>query len=215
VGRYVLRLCLISRGVFPAAFEWRKFVSAVREKWRLTREGLDTFLFSLDPDREKAGRKYELLRAKLISYFDWRDSSFPEDHADEVLNRVTRKISTGEEIRDPSTYVFGIARMLSLEIARINERQRVTINLLSATQPIDTESEEAQRRIDALTRCLATLSNRSRELIIQYYQGDGPGKIRQRKELAVRFGLPLNALRIRACRVREKLKTCISRYMGP
>ena len=184
------------------------------KKWSLTREGFDTFLFCLDPDRERAGRKYELLRTKLISYFDWRDSSFPEDHADEVLNRVARKISAGEEIRDPSTYIFGVARMLSLEIARTKEKERVTLNLLPTTQSIDTESEEAQRRIDGLTRCLATLSNRSRELITQYYLGDGPGKIRQRKALALRFDLPLNALRIRACRVREKLKTCMSRYIG-
>jgi DNA-directed RNA polymerase specialized sigma24 family protein len=184
------------------------------EKWSLTREGFDSFLFCLDPDRERAAQKYELLRAKLISYFDWRDSSFPEDHADEVLNRVARKISAGEEIRDPSTYIFGVARMLLLEIARTKEKERATLNLLSTTQSIDTESDEALRRIEALTKCLAGLSHKSRELITEYYQGEGPGKIRQRKEVALRFGLPLNALRIRACRVREKLKACMARYMS-
>ena len=188
-------------------------MSAVQEQWRLTQESFERFLLSLDPDRDRAGLKYELLRSKLISYFDWRNCPFPEDEADEALNRVIKKISAGEEIRDPSTYVFGIARMLLLEIARATEKERIALNLLQTVPSIDMDSEEMQRRIETLKGCLAKLPERNRELITQYYEGgEGAGKIKKRRELALRLGLPLNALRIRACRLREKLEICLGKH---
>jgi DNA-directed RNA polymerase specialized sigma24 family protein len=190
-------------------------VNAVQKKWELTREGFDTFLFGLDRDREQAGRKYELLRAKLISFFDWRNCPAPEDHADEALNRVVKKIQAGEEIRDPSTYVFGIARMMLLEIARAGEKERLNLSQLPVNHEVDQESAETQRRIDCLRRCLAALPQKDRELITQYYDADGPSsKIVRRKELALRLGLQLNALRIRACRLRERLEHCLQRRLA-
>jgi RNA polymerase sigma factor (sigma-70 family) len=197
----------------PAA-EAAEVATAVAENGKLTREGFDKFLFRLDPDRDTAGRKYEVLRSKLISYFDWRNCPFPEDHTDEALTRVVRKIEAGEEIRDPSTYIFGIARMLLLEIARNKEKERAAINLLPDTQSLDIESDEAQNRINCLRQCLAALPEKSRELITEYYEGDGPAKINRRKELAADLGMQLNALRIRACRLREKLEECMGRCLG-
>ncbi len=178
-------------------------------KWSLTQEGFDQFLACLDPDREKAGRRYELIRSKLINYFDWRDCPYPEDHADEALNRTIRKIEEGDEIRDPSTYVFGVARMLLLEIGRAKEKERSALNLLPATQAHEEESDEAEMRVDCLRRCLERLSQENRELIFRYYEGDGGTKIVNRKEMAGRLGLPPTALRVRACRLREKLQACM------
>jgi RNA polymerase sigma factor (sigma-70 family) len=198
----------------PTARGAAEGVKAAPEKGGLTRQGFDKFLLRLDPDRDTAGRKYEVLRSKLISYFDWRNCPFPEDHADEALTRVIRKIEAGEELRDPSTYVFGIARMLLLEIARTREKERVALNLLPDTQSVDTESDEAQKRINCLRQCLAALPEKSRELITEYYEGEGPAKINRRKELAAHLGMQLNALRIRACRLREKLEECMGRCLG-
>ena len=190
-------------------------MSAAPEKWKLTREGFEQFLLTLDPDRDNAGLKYELLRSKLISFFDWRNCPFPEDHADEALNRVIKKLSLGESIRDPSTYVFGVARMLLLEISRASEKERSALNLLQPAPIIDVESEEMQRRVEVLQNCLAKLPERSRELITQYYEGgDGAGKIQKRRELAQRLGMAVNALRIRACRLREKLETCLAKRLA-
>lgn len=190
-------------------------MSAAPEKWKLTREGFEQFLLTLDPDRDNAGLKYELLRSKLISFFDWRNCPFPEDHADEALNRVIKKLSLGASIRDPSTYVFGIARMLLLEISRASEKERSALNLLQPAPIIDVESEEMQRRVEVLQNCLAKLPERSRELITQYYEGgDGAGKIQKRRELAQRLGMAVNALRIRACRLREKLETCLAKRLA-
>jgi RNA polymerase sigma factor (sigma-70 family) len=179
----------------------------------ITEQGFEKFLASLDPNRDAAGRKYELLRSKLISYFDWRNCPFPEDHADEAFTRVIRKLETGDELRDASTYVFGIARMMLLEIARHKEKDRAALNQMPTAVYIDTESDETQHRIDCLRQCLSTLPQKSRELITQYYEDDGAAKIKRRKELAASLGMQLNALRIRACRVREKLEECMGRCL--
>jgi RNA polymerase sigma factor (sigma-70 family) len=188
-------------------------VDAAAEKWLLTREGFNKFLSVLDTDREASARKYELLRSKLITYFDWRDCPFPEDHADDALNRVVRKLDAGEDIRDVSTYVFGIARMMLLEIARVSKRERNAFTHVSTAAAEDFEPDENEQKIECLQECLAALPVRSRELITQYYQGEGSSKIKTRKELAARLGLQLNALRIRACRLRDKLEECMGRCL--
>jgi len=189
-------------------------VPAAPDKGKLTQEGFDKFLFRLDPDRDTAGRKYEVLRSKLINYFDWRNCRFPEDHADEALSRVMRKIEAGKELRDASIYVFGVARMLLLEIARRVEKERTALNQLPASPSIDTESDEMQKRINCLSQCLAALPEKSRELITEYYEGDATAKINRRKELAAKLGMPINALRIRACRLRQKLEECMGRRLA-
>jgi hypothetical protein len=49
----------------------------------------------------------------------------------------------------------------------------------------------------------------ARELIRAYYEGEGEVKIRNRKDLAGRLEVPLNALRIRAFRLRAKIEECV------
>jgi DNA-directed RNA polymerase specialized sigma24 family protein len=56
---------------------------------------------------------------------------------------------------------------------------------------------------------LKKLSDESRELIVAYYREQQRAKIKLRKELAERLGIPLNALRIRAHRIRAKLEECV------
>ena len=189
-------------------------MESVPKKWSLTKDGFDRLLASLDPDRDVAALHYERLRVKLINYFDWRDCPSPEDHADEAINRVIRKLSEGEDFRDIGTYVLGIARMMLLEIARGREKERLAFERPVMPEPIEDVSPETDQRVSCLEKCLAALPDRSRRMIVEYYQGDGPTKIKRRKELAKQFGLELNALRIRTCRLRVKLEQCMGRCIS-
>jgi hypothetical protein len=63
-----------------------------RTKWVLTGEAFKRFLACLDADTEQAGEKYEAIRQKLVKFFDWRGAHFPEECADETINRVVRKL---------------------------------------------------------------------------------------------------------------------------
>ena len=190
-------------------------MNALAEKWGLTRESFDKFLACLDSDRDQAGLRYQFIREKLINYFDWRDCPFPEDHADEALNRVVRKVAAGAQFQDVATYVFGVARMILLEVSRNRERERVAL----LRQPIvesslDNEADELQDRVDCLRRCLVALPDKDRTLILQYYEGEGSSKIQSRKALAERLNTAPNALRIRACRIRDKLGECLTRCLS-
>lgn len=189
-------------------------MNAVAEKWGLSRESFDKFLARLDPDRDKAGQRYQFIREKLVNFFDWRDCPFPEDHADEALNRVVRKVDAGEKFDDISIYVFGVARMMLLEIARMKEKERVAFLRQPAPELLFDKQADELERVNCLRRCLASLPIKDKDLIVQYYEGEGATKIQRRKALAEKLGTPANALRIKACRLREKLGGCLNRCLS-
>jgi hypothetical protein len=78
--------------------------------------------------------------------------------------------------------------------------------LPSRTDVVDCAKE---KRLDCLERCLGTLPLADRELILEYYQGEQRAKIEHRSRLAAGAGLTMNALSIRACRIRNRLETCV------
>lgn len=176
--------------------------------WKLTSEAFNKLLLNLAPDRTLAGERYEVIRCKLIRFFEWRDCPRPDERADETINRVIRRIDQGEKLENPSTYVYGVARMLLLEIYKEREREKNALQEVALTSR-SAPDESDDSRASCLERCLEALPTENRELIIQYYQGEGHSKIENRKQLAERWSLPLNALRIRALRLREKLEVCI------
>src|ERR1051325_2580533 len=116
-----LELLRVSGG--RAKVEQQNQVVLKRAPWALTQEAFSKFLHCLDADIGRAAEIYETIRGKLINFFTWRGCQFPEDHADEAINRVIRKLDEGETIREPSTYVYGVARMLILEIVKEREKQ--------------------------------------------------------------------------------------------
>src|SRR6187401_2822513 len=89
----------------------------------LTPRGFERLLDHLHADRDAAGRIYEQLRRRLVRFFEGRRCAFPDEHADETLNRVARKLDAGEAIQDVTTYVIGIARMVVREVARTASRE--------------------------------------------------------------------------------------------
>jgi hypothetical protein len=48
------------------------------------------------------------------------------------------------------------------------------------------------------------------QLVLDYYRGEQRTKIEQRRRLAAERNLSPNALKIRACRIRDKLEACIN-----
>ena len=196
-----LRIPVNHEGVIPA-------LPASRPRWALTEEAFDSLLASLGKDRESAGEHYLETRAKLVRFFEWRGCPFPEDHADETINRVARRLVEGEKILNPAGYYFGVARMLVLEINKESIRQQQALRELPGSTITSDQSDESEPRIDRLRQCLQRLSPDSRELILQYYHGEKSVKLDCRKKLAERFGVPINTLRMRALRIRENLQRC-------
>ena len=165
----------------------------------------EQFLFWLGPDPESAGRKYELIRDRLIMMFRARRCVFAEDLADTTFERVARKLTeiTGEFKGDPARYFYGVAKKVYLEYQHeiITKRKRAACLL-----PTNTEKDDLERMLEQLDDALSAIPKSDRELILTYYTDSGRNKISHRQALARQFGIGPNALRLRVFRIRREIK---------
>ena len=180
------------------------------EKYSLTSEDFDGLLAALNSDSDRAGQMYQDIRDHLIRIFVWRGCSEAEDYADETINRVARKLSTGEKISDLPTYCFGVGRMLLKEFRKKQVRNRRALEQLNHDDKWGrVEANEEELRRSCLEECLQKQSEADQEMILSYYNGDKRDKIENRKRLAARLNLSVNTLRMKALRLREKLEGCV------
>ena len=187
---------------------------AARQKWTLTQEAFDRLLVALGGDRDSAAQKYLEIRTNLVRFFEWRGCSFPEDHADETINRIAKRVAEGEEILNYSGYAVGVARLLLLEINKGRQREQLALAEIGQVSEAYEEKDDGEHRLVCLRSCLETLTTDNRALILQYYQGEKGEKIQNRKKLMDQFGIPVNTLRMRALRLREKLQSCVEECVG-
>jgi DNA-directed RNA polymerase specialized sigma24 family protein len=187
---------------------------AARQKWTLTQEAFDRLLVALGGDRDSAAQKYLEIRSNLVRFFEWRACPFPEDHADETINRIAKRVAEGEEILNYSGYAVGVARLLLLEINKGRQREQLALAEIGQTSEVYEEHDDGEHRLVCLRSCLETLTTDNRALILQYYQGEKGEKIQNRKKLMDRLGIPVNTLRMRALRLREKLQSCVEECVG-
>lgn len=184
----------------------------MRKDWSLTQESFDALLDWLDPAREEAGRRYEEIRRSLIKIFTCRGCHEPEDLADETINRVADKLHDIESTYtgNPALYFYGVANKVHLEYLR--RRPAPT----PPEPPAETlvEDEQQQEEYECLQRCVGHLTSGNRELVLQYYQEEKREKIDSRRRLAERLGIALNALRIRAHRIRAGLHKCVEECLA-
>jgi RNA polymerase sigma factor (sigma-70 family) len=200
-----------------------------KKGWVITREAFDRMLAELHPDSERAGEQYEKIRRKLVKMFEWRGCAHAEECADETFNRVAQKICEGTSIwtDDPYSYFHGVALNVLREYLRSAEQTAKTLQEAAQIQDTavnledlllrETERREKERLLECLNQCLQKLPPESLHLITSYHQGEGTPDKTRRKELAQSLGIPLNALRIRAYRIRAAIEECVKNCLerGP
>ena len=197
-------------------------MAPLKKDWTLNPQAFRQFLNWLDEGVDSNGERYIEMRYRLARYFDRRNCSSPDALADETLNRVARKLEEKGEIvgASPAHYCYIVAKFVFLEFGRRSEHNqtslddnpgtsRVTAALAVPSRP-DEDVLSKEKLFDCLERCLGKLHPEDRELILDYYRGEQRAKIEQRSKLAARLGLTMNALSIRACRLRSKLEICVS-----
>jgi DNA-directed RNA polymerase specialized sigma24 family protein len=179
--------------------------TAPMKNWTLTPESFEELLDWLHPDPEKAAQEYENLRRRLIKFFTCRGCYDPEDLTDKTFDRVAGKLPEikprYEGPRAPYFYSVG-------DRIRQESNRRITITLPPPAPPDETP-EELELKHQCLDECMKALTLDNRELVSQYYQQEKRGKIDHRKNLAEQFEITLNALRIRAFRIRASLQDCV------
>ena len=178
----------------------------------LTAGAFASLLTRLGPDAERAGSAYEHLRRALVSFFAWRGAATPEDCADETLDRLAARLDDGVAVEDVPRFARGIARMVLLEHWRRPDARSVPLDELPSAPAMEAPEDEALPR--CLDRCLDELARDGRDLILEYYGGDGRRRIDRRKRMAQALGASESALRSRAQRLRDQLERCITRCMA-
>ena len=192
----------------------------------MTSQELEALLHFLDPDRDRAALRYETLRRRLVRFFQWKGCLEAEELADEVFDRVGRRLGRGDDLGsgDHARFLQGVARRVFLEENRARAKKPALLE--SGHHPtVPPEEQDSGPQADALLACLETLKPQEQELILGYYdlervvrpedgipileESAAGAKGRRRQALAVRYGLTVNSLRIRAHRIRGRLEECV------
>jgi len=186
----------------------------------LTQTAFTRLLEWLDDGTESQGETYLDMRRRLVAYFDRRNRPFADELADETLNRIGRTLekSGSIAITPAARYCYVVARFVLLEDIRRGrwcvqgDEERITAAATARSVTCPDAAEDVARReqrFACLDRCLEKLKPEQRELAIEYYRDTKRQKIERRRDLARRLGITMNALGIRACRIRSALETCV------
>ena len=186
-----------------------------KPEWVLTQNSFRQFLDWIDGGTDSGGQRYMEIRRRLVSYFDRKNCSFADELADETLNRVARRLEEEGTIAGdtPAHYCYIVARFVFLESLRGKYRHESLPDRLSSPADSHEEIQESERRSGCLDQCTQNLEIHDRDLIISYYQGSQRVKIDNRKAIAARLGVTMNALSIRACRIRDRLEGCVRKCL--
>jgi DNA-directed RNA polymerase specialized sigma24 family protein len=182
--------------------------SKPKKDWTLTEETWGILIAFLAPDPDRAAELYLVMHAKLVTFFEHRNSPDPVQHADEVFDRVSRKVAEGVEVSNPMSYCYGVARMLQKEIYKEVERNRVAVDGFYSDCSSNAGEEEETLTADCLHKCLGQMPEDERQRLLEYYEGGERARIERRKKMAERLNVTLNGLRIDICRSRMKLQRC-------
>jgi RNA polymerase sigma factor (sigma-70 family) len=175
----------------------------------ITPESFASLLVALG-DTPPGGARYEQLRAKLIFFFSRRLLAFPEDLADEVLDRLAYRLSQHTEIASAEAFALGIARHVTQEQSgRKDQTQNVDHTFFdNVSAPTGTLSNEEE--IVRMEQCLKKLPSSDARLLRGYYCATGNNQVKERKSLAEKLGVSPIALRQRVFLARQRLRKCMT-----
>jgi len=172
----------------------------------LTKERFDQLLGWLDADRDAAALKYERIRLRITKVLVSRGCCEAETCVDETIDRVAAKTDwlILNYVGDPTLYFYGVAQRVHKEHLRKTFRSDPP-----PTEMDPMNSEEREQLLDCLDACMEHLPEDNASLAIRYYEGEKQAKIYNRKKMAAELEITLDALRIRAHRIRLELKKCV------
>ncbi|HKR13959.1 MAG TPA: hypothetical protein VJT15_17985 [Pyrinomonadaceae bacterium] len=165
-----------------------------------TKESFEKLLSWLDPDRDRAGEKYEKIRTRLIKIFSARGCWVAEDLADRTINVVAGKIDwlLANYQGDPALYFYAVGRNVFLEWRKKNPPPKIP--------PPHPDKSETEQLLCHLDQCLLELPDDDRDLVLKYHEGEKQVRINNRKRLAEERGISPNALRIKVCHIHSRLR---------
>ncbi len=197
-----------------------------QNKDELQKGSFEILLKRLNADQKLAEEKYLTVRNKLIIFFRTRGYSQTDlELADKTIDRAARKLSEQENNQSENSEtqnVLSDSYFLSVAHFVLKEHQRsikptVAIEDLPANNQLTATTNQEQNLIEqeqtnlttsCFNDCLANFPIEQKLLIIEYFSVEMT-KAEQRQSLADKLGININALRVKAHRLRQDLVKCV------
>ena len=125
----------------------------------------DELLKWLNADRDQAALAYENIRSRLIGIFARKGAEFPEELADETIQRVTKRVAEiGPNYEgDPAYYFVGVARLVFLE--SVNKKS-------TPMAPVEPPAvDQVEREHQCLQSCLKQIPDPRQRIILVLLSG--------------------------------------------
>jgi DNA-directed RNA polymerase specialized sigma24 family protein len=184
-------------------------VKASRQR-EITTDKFAALLAALGDTPQERGIQYETLRSKIIFFFSRRSLQFPEDLADEVLDRLAHRIAEGVEISSPPAFAFGIARYVAREQSAKQPHPQIVDEAFWNNVPAHLTTQSEEEEIARMERCLKKLPRADAKLLRGYYLAATDNPMQIRKNLANDLGISANVLRQRVFLARQSLRACMT-----
>lgn len=172
-------------------------------------EDFNAMLDWLDPDRDRAGKRFLEIGTRVTRILVRRQCYASEDVWDETANRVCHLVKDVAPTYggDPALYFYAVARLVHKEWLAEEKSKR---DRLDGKPPDPPKPEEDVELIhQCLDKCLDKVEEKERLMLLQYYERETRAKIEQRKKMAEEMGITLNNLRMQVHRLNGKLRKCI------
>jgi hypothetical protein len=172
-------------------------------------DDFDRLLRWFGPDRDISAKKYLEAHERLTRWFHFKGCNRPEDLADEVVDRVAKKLPPPNP--DHIALLLGYARNV------LHEHWRERIRFDEERDPSEEPAGMDETALnEMLARCLDNCLERlpqkdDRQLLLEYHKYELGGKIQWRKAMAAARHTTLNALRLKACRLKSVVADCVKR----
>lgn len=182
----------------------------MKKKHPPNNSSFEQLLLWLNPDRDRAGEKYEEIRFKLINIYARRGCIGPDELADKTIDIVRGKLPKISKFYtgDKNLYFYGVVKYVYKAYLK-DMKKRLVLEPLPPT--VSVEQDEKFR---CLEECLAELGEQNRDFILQYYQGEKTAKIDNHKQMAESLNVTMEALRMRVNRIKRFLKKCVGDCVG-
>ncbi len=179
----------------------------------------DQLLHAFNADREVAAREFEKRRSKMLYIFAARGCSCAEELADEVFNRVEKKLAAGVAIQNLDAYLLRVAEFVALEHLKKSGSQPLPLDEVETSDLLSEDPEKIaderahlakeRQRERCMKRCWQRLAEAERSKLARYFSEEGRARIENRKWLAQELGISVEALRVEIHRQRAALEKCV------
>lgn len=160
------------------------------------------------------GEAYLKWRETFVRFFDLKDDPDPEEAAAETLARVAEKIGENKQIDNLTAYSFGVARIVFIERCKKLRKERIAAEAFYAektARPSETENAD----FDLKRECFDKLPVADKKLMEEYFTEMRHADIVEyRQNLAAKFDISMNNLRLKIYRLRKNLIDCLRKKLG-